>query len=158
MTPDEWNEGMKNEASSVNDREWAIETTRAARRLGWRGAGEAAAVFAGLGMCVVQLTHFLWRHDMPDGLWLGVMFLSGVMGTLLGLRRVTALEAGAGTLAFLPGAWLAVVALQALLGDAPPFTPIVGVADADGAVLAVIAACAAGTTQRVVTRRALLTA
>ncbi|WP_157445243.1 hypothetical protein [Deinococcus actinosclerus] len=149
---------MQNEASSVNDREWAMETTQAARRFGWRGAGEAAAVFAALGVGMVLLGQFLWRYDAPDALWVGVMLLTGVAGSLLGARLVAALEAGAGALAFLPGAWLGVLGLQALLGDAAPFTPIVGVADADGAVLAVIAACAAGTTQRVITRRALLTA
>lgn len=158
MTPDEWVAGMHNEASSVNDKEWAMETTLVAGRFGWRGAFVAAAVFAGLGVSVVLLTHFCWQHDTPAQLWLSVMLLSGVVGVLLGSRRVAALAAGVGALAFLPGAWLAVVTLQALLGDAAPFTPIVGVADADGAVLAVIAACAAGTTQRVVTRRALLTA
>ncbi len=158
MTPDEWKTGMRNEASSVNDREWAMETKLAAGRFGWRGAAVAAAVFAALGVSVVLLGQFLWRYDAPDALWVGVMILTGVAGSLLGARRVAALEAGAGAMAFLPGAWLAVVTLQALLGDAAMFTPIIGVSDEAGPVLAVIAACAAGTTQRVITRRVLLTA
>ena len=142
MTPDEWTTGMQNEASSVNDREWAMETKLAAGRFGWRGAGVAAAAFAALGVGVVLLSQFLWRQDAPDALWVGVMILSGAVGALLGTRRVGALEAGAGALAFLPGAWLAVVALQAVLGDAAPRDP--GVADQGVTVLAVIAACAAG--------------
>ncbi|MXV19024.1 hypothetical protein [Deinococcus xianganensis] len=145
MTPDEWKTGMQNEASSVNDREWAMETKLAAERFGWRSAGVAAAVFAALGVGVVLLTQFLWQHDAPDGLWLGVMVLSGVVGALLGMRRAGPLEAGAGALAFLPGAWLGVVALQAALGDAAPRDP--RVADQGVTMLAVIAACAAGSVQ-----------
>lgn len=133
---------MHNEADSVDDRKWAMQTKLAAGRFGWRGAGVAAAVFAGLGVGLVGLTQFFWQHDAPDQLWLGVMVGSGVLGALLGLRRVGPLEAGAGALAFLPGAWLAVVALQATLGDAAPRDP--GVADQGVTVLAVIAACTAG--------------
>jgi hypothetical protein len=133
---------MRNEADSVDDQPWAMQTKLSAGRFGWRGAGVAAAVFAALGAGVVGLTQFFWLHDAPDQLWLGVMVGSGVLGALLGLRRVGPLEAGAGALAFLPGAWLAVVALQAALGDAAPRDP--GVADQGMTVLAVIAACAAG--------------
>ncbi|GAA0500461.1 hypothetical protein [Deinococcus depolymerans] len=136
---------MQNEASSVNDQKWAAQTRLAAGRFGWRAAGLAAAVFAALGVGVVLLSQFLWRHDAPDGLWLGVMILSGVGGALLGTQRLGALEAGAGALAFLPGAWLAVVVLQAALGDAAPRDP--GVADQWATVLAVIVACAAGSVQ-----------
>ncbi len=138
---------MQNEASSVNDQKWAAQTRLAAGRFGWRGAGVSAAVFAALGMGMVLLTQFLWQHDTPHALWLGVMILSGMIGALLGLRRVGPLEAGTGALAFLPGAWLTVVALQAALGDAATFTPISGVSDESGPVLAVIAACAAGSVQ-----------
>lgn len=145
MTPDEWRAAMRNEADSVDDQPWAMQTKLAAGRFGWRGAGLAAAVFAALGAGVVLLGQFLWRQDAPDALWLGVMVGSGVLGALLGLRRVGPLEAGAGALAFLPGAWLAVVALQAVLGDAAPRDP--GVADQGATVLAVIAACAAGSVQ-----------
>lgn len=133
---------MHNEADSVNDREWAMETKLAAGRFGWRGAGVSAAVFAALGVGVVLLSQFLSRHDAPDGLWLGVMVGSGVVGALLGTRRVGPLEAGAGALAFLPGAWLTVVVLQATLGDTAPNNP--GMDDQGVTVLAVIAACAAG--------------
>lgn len=133
---------MHNEADSVNDQSWAMQTKLAAGRFGWRGAGVAAAMFAGLGVGLVGLTQFFWLHDAPDQLWLGVMVGSGVVGILLGLRRVGPLEAGAGALAFLPGAWLAVVALQGVLGDAAPRDP--GVADQGVTVLAVITACAAG--------------
>ncbi|MCD0162281.1 hypothetical protein IHN63_13340 [Deinococcus sp. 6YEL10] len=136
---------MHNEADSVKDQSWAMQTKLAAGRFGWRGAGVAAAVFAGLGVSLVLLIQFLWQHDTPDDLWLGVMVGSGVLGILLGLRRVGPLEAGAGALAFLPGAWLAVVALQATLGDAGPRDP--GVANQGVTVLAVIAACAAGSVQ-----------
>ncbi|GGR83248.1 hypothetical protein [Deinococcus sedimenti] len=157
MTPDEWTTGMHNEASSVNDRKWATQTRLAAGRFWWRGVGVAAAVFAALGVGVV-LTQFLWRHDAQDGLWPGVMILSGVVGAALGARRVMALEAGAGALAFLPGAWLAVVALQAVLGNAAPFTPISGVSDEAGPVLAVIAACAAGSVRAATDRLTLVRA
>ena len=136
---------MHNEADSVNDREWAMGTRLAAGRFGWRGAGVAAAVFAGLGVGLVGLTQFFWQHDAPDQLWLGVMVGSGVLGALLGLRRVGPLEAGAGALAFLPGAWLTVVVVQAALGDAAPNDP--GMGDQGVTVLAVIAACAAGSVQ-----------
>ncbi|GGK88965.1 hypothetical protein [Deinococcus radiotolerans] len=156
MTPDEWVAGMHNEASSVNDREWAMETTMAAGRFEWRGAFVAAAVFAGLGVSVVLLTQFFWQHDTPAQLWLSVMLLSGVVGVLLGSRRVAALEAGAGALAFLPGAWLAVVTLQALLGDAAPITPITGMPDEAVATLAVIAAFAAGLVRVSATRLPLV--
>nr|RIY02331.1 hypothetical protein D3W47_14405 [Deinococcus sp. RM] len=142
MMPDEWRAAMQNEASSVNDQKWAAQTRLAAGRFGWRGAGLSAAVFAALGMGMVLLTQFFWLHDAPAGLWPGVMVGSGVLGALLGLRRVGPLEAGAGALAFPPGAWLAVVVLQAVLGDAAPRDP--GVADQGATVLAVIAACAAG--------------
>lgn len=145
MTPDEWRAAMRNEADSVDDQPWAMQTKLSAGRFGWRGAGLAAAVFAALGMGMVLLTQFLWQHDTPDALWLGVMVGSGVLGALLGVRRVGPLEAGAGALAFLPGAWLAVVVLQAVLGDAAPRDP--GVADQGATVLAVIAACAAGSVQ-----------
>lgn len=145
MTPDEWRAAMRNEADSVDDQPWAMQTKLSAGRFGWRGAGVAAAVFAALGMGMVLLTQFLWQHDTPDALWLGVMVGAGVLGALLGVRRVGPLEAGAGTLAFLPGAWLAVVVLQAVLGDAAPRDP--GVADQGATVLAVIAACAAGSVQ-----------
>ncbi|MGM9321666.1 hypothetical protein [Deinococcus aquaticus] len=141
MTPDEWKTAMQNEASSVNDRDWAVQTRLAAGRFGWRGAGVSALVFAGLGVSMVLLIQFLWQHDTPDGLWSGVMVGSGVVGALLGLRRVGPLEAGAGALAFLPGAWLTVVALQATLGDAAPRDP--GMGDQGVTVLTVIAACAA---------------
>lgn len=133
---------MHNEADSVDDQPWAMQTKLAAGRFGSRGAGVAAAVFAGLGVGMVLLTQFFWLHDAPAGLWLGVMVGSGVLGALLGLRRVGALEAGVGALAFLPGAWLAVVALQAVLGDTAPRDP--GVADQGVTVLAVIASCTAG--------------
>ncbi|BBN94722.1 hypothetical protein [Deinococcus grandis] len=136
---------MQNEASSVNDREWAMETKLAAGRFGWRSAGVAAAVFADLGVGVVLLSQCLWLHDAPDALWVGVMVLSGMIGALLGLRRVGPLEAGAGALAFLPGAQLAVVVSQGALGNAAPRDP--GVADQGATVLAVIAACAAGSVQ-----------
>ncbi|GGN29300.1 hypothetical protein [Deinococcus daejeonensis] len=136
---------MQNEASSVNDQKWAAQTRLAAGRFGWRGAGLSAAVFAALGMGMVLLTQFFWLHDAPAGLWPGVMLGSGVLGALLGLRWVGPLEAGAGALAFLPGAWLGVVVLQAVLGDAAPRDP--GVADQGVTVLAVIAACAAGSVQ-----------
>ncbi|MHA0041069.1 hypothetical protein [Deinococcus sp. PEB2-63] len=142
MTPDEWRAAMRNEADSVDDQPWAMQTRLAAGRFGWRGAGVSAAVFAALGVGVVLLTQFLWQHDTPDGLWSGVMVGSGVLGALLGMRRVGPLEVGAGALAFLPGAWLTVVALQAALGDAAPLDP--GVADQGTTMLAVIAACAAG--------------
>lgn len=145
MTPDEWRAAMRNEADSVDDQPWAMQTKLSAGRFGWRGAGLAAAVFAALGVGLVGLTQFLWQHDTPDALWLGVMVGAGVLGALLGVRRVGPLEAGAGALAFLPGAWLAVVALQAVLGDAAPRDP--GVADQGATVLAVIAACAAGSVQ-----------
>lgn len=145
MTPDEWRAAMRNEADSVDDQPWAMQTKLSAGRFGWRGAGVAAAVFAALGMGLVGLTQFLWQHDTPDALWLGVMVGAGVLGALLGVRRVGPLEAGAGALAFLPGAWLAVVVLQAVLGDAAPRDP--GVADQGATVLAVIAACAAGSVQ-----------
>ncbi|MDR6217240.1 hypothetical protein [Deinococcus soli (ex Cha et al. 2016)] len=158
MTPDEWKTGMQNEASSVNDREWAMDTKLAAGRFGWRGAGVAAAVFAALGVGVVLLGQFLWRHDAPDQLWLGVMILSGMVGALLGTRRVGALEAGVGALAFLPGAWMTVVALQAVLGNAAPFTPIIGVSNEGVAVLAVIAACAAGSVRTATDRLTLVRA
>lgn len=138
---------MHNEADSVDDRKWAMQTKLAAGRFGWRAAGLAAAVFAGLGVGLVGLTQFFWQHDAPDQLWLGVMVGSSVLGALLGLRRVGPLEAGAGALAFLPGAWLAVVVLQATLGNAALFTPIIGVSNEGVAVLAVIAACAAGSVQ-----------
>lgn len=151
MTPDEWKTGMQNEASSVNDREWAMDTKLAAGRFGWRGAGVAAAVFAALGVGVVLLGQFLWRHDAPDQLWLGVMILSGMVGALLGTRRV-------GALAFLPGAWMTVVALQAALGNAAPFTPIIGVSNEGVAVLAVIAACAAGSVRTATDRLTLVRA
>ncbi len=133
---------MQHEADSVNDRRWAMETQLAAGRFGWRAAGLAAAVFAALGVGVVLLSQFVWHHDLPAGLWLGEMIGSGVVGALLGLRRVGPLEAGAGALAFLPGAWLAVLALQAVLGDAAPRDP--GMGDQGVTVLAVIASCAAG--------------
>lgn len=136
---------MRNEADSVNDQSWAMQTKLAAGRFGWRGAGVAAAVFAGLGVSLVLLTQFFWQHDAPNQLWLGVMVGSGVLGALLGLRRMGPLEAGAGALAFLPGAWLTVVALQATLGDAAPHDP--GVANQGVTALAVIAACAAGSVQ-----------
>ncbi|GGS17834.1 hypothetical protein [Deinococcus knuensis] len=151
MNHDDWKTGMRNEADSVDDQPWAMGTRLAAGRFGWRGAGVAAAVFAGLGVGLVGLTRFLWQHDTPDGLWSGLMIGSGVLGALLGVRRVGPLEAGAGALAFLPGAWLTVVALQAVLGDAAPRDP--GVADQGAAVLAVIAACAAGSVQHWATLR-----
>ncbi|NTY02279.1 hypothetical protein EXW95_18250 [Deinococcus sp. JMULE3] len=135
-----------------------METKLAAGRSGWRGAGVSALVFAALGVGVVMLGQYIWRHDAPDGLWVGVMILSGMIGALLGARRVGALEAGAGALAFLPGAWLAVVALQAMLSDAAPFTPIIGVSNEDVAVLAVIAACAAGSVRAATHRRTLVRA
>ncbi|WP_189062954.1 hypothetical protein [Deinococcus seoulensis] len=93
---------------------------------------------------------FCWRLDTAE-LWPGIMILTSVVGALLSLRRVGPLEAGAGALAFLPGAWLTVVALQAVLGDAAPRDP--GVADQGAAVLAVIAACAAGSVQHWATSR-----
>lgn len=156
MTPDEWKTGMQNEASSVNDQTWAAQTRLAAGRFGWRGAGVSAAVFAALGVGVVLLGQYIWRQDAPDAVWVGVMILSGVVGALLGLRRVRPLEAGAGALAFLPGAWLAVVALQAALSDAAPRDP--GVADQGATVLAVIAACAAGSAQTATDRLTLVRA
>lgn len=132
---------MHNEADSVNDREWAMGTRLAAGRFGWRAAGLAAAVFTLLGAAHVLFNQFCWRLDTAE-LWPGVMILTSVVGALLGLRRVGPLEAGAGALAFLPGAWLTVVALQATLGDAAPNDPRMG--DQGVTVLAVIAACAAG--------------
>ncbi len=158
MTPDEWKTGMQNEASSVNDQTWAAQTRLAAGRFGWRGAGVSAAVFAALGVGVVLLGQYIWRQDAPDAVWVGVMILSGVVGALLGLRRVRPLEAGAGALAFLPGAWLGVVALLAMLGDAAPFTPFIGVSDGAGPVLAVIAACAAGSVRAATHRLPLVRA
>ncbi len=107
------------------------------------------------GVGVVLLSQFLWRQDAPDQLWLGVMILSGMVGALLGTRRVAALEAGVGALAFLPGAWMTVVALQAVLGNAAPFTPIIGVSDEGVAVVAVIAACVAGSVRTATDRLTL---
>ncbi|UBV43917.1 hypothetical protein LAJ19_06810 [Deinococcus taeanensis] len=141
MTPEEWQRGMRNEAANVTDQQWIMETHWAAGRFNGRQSLRAAVAFALLGSALVLLNAFSWQQERPAQLWLGVMTVTGVVGTLLGARRVGALEAGAGALAFLPGAWLTVVALQAIFGHHAPASP--GFENEAVTTLAVIAAGAA---------------
>ncbi len=116
MTPEEWRQGMENEAVSVQDSRWAMETRLAANRFGWRQALSAAVVFALLGAAQELLLSLVFRaqgDSLPDQLWPGVLAVAFALGSGLGRWRFGPLEAGAGALAFLPGAWLFVVGLQA---------------------------------------------
>lgn len=155
MTPDDWRKGMENEAASVEDLEWAGRTRRAAQRFQRRSALSAAVIFALMGAAQVLLLHISWPHQQPVQLWLGVMGTVAVAtaALTLGRRGLAPLAAGVGALAYLPGAWLAVLLLQGLLGDAAPHSP--GFIDGDVALLAVTAASAAGLMTRLMSRRPL---
>ncbi|PTA69590.1 hypothetical protein [Deinococcus arcticus] len=111
---------MENEAASVQDSRWALETRLAANRFGWRQALSAGVLFALLGAVQELLISLLLRvhgYSLPEHLWIGVLAVAFVLGVGLGRWRFGALEAGAGALAYLPGAWLFVVGVQALPGS-----------------------------------------
>ncbi|MFC3834590.1 MULTISPECIES: hypothetical protein [Deinococcus] len=153
MTPEDWKKGMENEAASVEDAGWALETQVAAHRFWWRAAITAGAMFALIGAVQVLVVHVSWRNATPAGLWFGIMITVALVGAALGALRTGVLEVGVGALAYLPGAWLTVVALQAVLGDVAPRDP--GFVDEAVTVLAVIAACAAGSMGHLTVRRTL---
>lgn len=145
MTPDDWKTGMENEAASVEDLEWAWETTITPSRRVVRLVLVSSSVFGLMGMAQVLLLQFGWRSHLPDGLWTGVMIGVALLSTWLGTHGFSALEAGVGALAYVPGAWLAVVLLQGWLGVNALTWP--GVPDEGAVVLGVLAMNAAGMVQ-----------
>ena len=133
---------MKNEAASVRDKQWALETQVAANWFWWRAAITVGAMFALIGAVQVLVVHGYRRNATAAKLWFGIMITVALVCAALGARRTGALEVGVGALAYLPGAWLTVVTLQAVLGEVAPRDQ--GFMDEAVTVLAVIAACAAG--------------
>lgn len=93
-----------------------------------------------MGMAQVVLLHVYWQDNQPTQLWLGVMGAVAIatVALALGRRGLKPLVVAPAALAYLPGAWLAVLLLQGLLGDAAPRSP--GFADGGVTVLAAIAA------------------
>ena len=59
MTPEQWREGMENEAASVEDAGWAGETRRAAARASWRKTFSSALLAVAFTMSATVLG-FLW--------------------------------------------------------------------------------------------------
>lgn len=143
MTPDEWKAAMKNEAASVDDPDWALHTARAVRRLGARNALHSALVFAGLGAAQVFLVQFVWATEPPAQLWLSVMLAVIGAALVLAWREQRILRVAAGSLAYFPGAWLSVLALQHWAPLRALSSP--GLEEAGAVVLVVLAVCTAGT-------------
>ncbi|PTA69591.1 hypothetical protein [Deinococcus arcticus] len=129
MTPEDWRQGMENEARSVQDAAWCRETQWAARRAPAWGLQVSVygLLLAGLGYALTALTDHAIRFTVlrdfnPVGEW--VMTRLGYTGLFdLGLFLLPALLAGVmallrfapgvltllGALAFVPmgtGAWV----------------------------------------------------
>ncbi|MBZ9711703.1 hypothetical protein [Deinococcus multiflagellatus] len=129
MTPEEWRQGMENEASSVQDAAWSRATRRAALQpVAWSlQVGIYGLLLAGLGYALTILTDHAIRFSVlrdfnPVGEWvmthlgytrlfeLGQLFIPALLAGMMALLRFTpGLLAVLGGLAFLPmgvGAWL----------------------------------------------------
>lgn len=77
MRPDEWRQGMENEAASVEDREWAQETRQVVRRVHWGHllVGQLLIGQTLLAVLTLPLLYFPDTRRSEPGLWLALIAL-----------------------------------------------------------------------------------
>ena len=123
MTPEDWDQAIRNEAASVEDAAWAQQTRLIAQRTDlMRGLGLAVAVLGVVAALQIAVLMLLGPNKPLHLVWAGVMCAVAWVGLLLSRPGVSG-HIGLGALLYVPLTWAFVVMTQWLWADFAPQTP-----------------------------------
>jgi len=124
VTPEDWEQGIVNEAASVEDSAWVRETQLTALRAGLMHAlGLAVAVLGGIAALQIAVLMLLGPNKPLHLLWIMMMCAVASAGLRLSRVGVSVWHIGLGALLYLPLTWAFVVMTQWLWADFAPQTP-----------------------------------